>query len=65
MLDMNKIGLPITNLPSSWCIYANRERVASTCPHFIINTNTPGVNGVSGCENTRNIVYDGKKYRIK
>ena len=26
LLDMNKIGLPITNLPSSWCIYTKRER---------------------------------------
>ena len=46
---MNKIGLPVTNLPSSWCIYTNRERSAQACPHFIVNTNTPGVDGVSSC----------------
>ena len=28
LLDMNKIGLLITNLPSSWCIYTNRGRAA-------------------------------------
>ena len=28
LLGMNKIGLPVTNLPSSWCIYTNRERSA-------------------------------------
>ena len=50
LFDTNKIGLPVTNLPSSWCIYTNRERAARAYPHFIINTNTPGVNGVSSCE---------------
>ena len=49
LLGMNKIGLPVTNLPSSWCIYTNRERSAQACPHFIVNTNTPGVDGVSSC----------------
>ena len=50
LLGMNTIGLPVTNLPSSWCIYTNRERSAQACPHFIVNTNTPGVDGVSSCE---------------
>ena len=31
LLGMNKIGLPVTNLPSSWCIYTNRERSAWAC----------------------------------
>lgn len=43
------IGLPITNLASSWCILANRERAAQ--PYY---TNTRGINMVSSCKSTRN-----------
>ena len=59
LLGMNKIGLPVTNLPSSWCIYTNRERSAQACPHFIVNTNTPGVDGVSSCgKHTKGPLHD-------